>query len=702
MNLSTLALMSGLGAGTQEANQQNFQDRLLNARYEQQSGLLGERLDMQAALKQAAIEAANSRATQSVNSKEKISGNNIDSRSNLSNNRFNFQDYMAHYKAANNFMGKAPGLDQTMSSQPYDVQKAFKDNQDRILGGLTATSPVPQQPPMVNPDLTAPVDPSAPPVALPDATQPTPDPTSAPSAPSTASAANLIAAGQPLVPQAAPVDPSNTAVAPSTMPVAPAPVASAPVIPTPDPNTPAPSALEPGGPPVDPNPAPVLTTPVDAAPVPTPAPVDGSLPGITNLLGLPGINPVSTAATQPTHDPDTDPKGVVPSATPTSIFNPDPFKVSKAANDTKRLDQAGRRIDQGDNRLDQQAAQFKQSQATTRRGQDLSAQSARDNREAATSRVGMQISAAMQRQQLGISDADFRDKYNQGQTNNREQMKNGGAGGVMDPVKYYKQLHGMESDQTSSLAGMASLTKPGKAAYQLTNKLDGTPLTDPKTGAPMMSTPLKPRIIIGADGNPDPSQSDPNAIPLYNQYKTRYRTAAAAQKSFEMPVPAATAQGDAIGDISSQLPGESQGAYVHRCQQRARVAYQQVTGAYNSYFGGSALSTLGNFQKAGLAQPFKSGQPLPPGSMLFSSKMGGDNGHVQVVGVGGTRFDQYGQNKFSLNNFDYFVPPPGQAKQTPQAQPKPQAQARTPRANSSVPSFSLTGIPPLNAGDAFK
>jgi hypothetical protein len=99
------------------------------------------------------------------------------------------------------------------------------------------------------------------------------------------------------------------------------------------------------------------------------------------------------------------------------------------------------------------------------------------------------------------------------------------------------------------------------------------------------------------------------------------------------------------------------------CEAVARTTYQRAFGdAYNQYFdrgpNASALSTLKNFQKAGLAQPYDPSQPVPAGSLLYSSTMGKGNGHVQIVGSDGTRYDQYGKNRFSPSSFDYFVPPP--------------------------------------------
>lgn len=667
-DLNTLALMSGLSEGGARNREYQRQMDMMQGRMEYQNGMLGERLDSQAALKQAAIAAQEQRLTQSLGSKSDMLDKNLSSKSNLQNGRFNFQEYLKHYQTAVNFMGKQPGLEQTESAQSPTVQSQFANNEQKILAGLDARSPVQQVEPPVQdnpaPDITTPID------AVSPSTKALVDPNATPSIDATGG--GPASPGGPLVPSgpglsaapvasADPITPATVATAQSDASLAnkPVPASSA----ASDPNAPA------------------------TAPAPTATFVDP-----TSLLGLsPGLPPQAAA---PTHDPDTDPQGVVPSSTPHAIFNPDPFKVAKEKQGNERVYQGAQRLLQTGKENAVKANEFGQAQTTIRRGQDMVAATGGLNRDAATNRVQMNIDAAMQRQKLGISDADFRAKYTQGQENNRAGMKSGAGGPAVDPVKYYKQLHSIQADQTQALSGLSSLTKPGGVSHPMLNKLDGTPLKDPATGQPVMSTPPKPRIVIGSDGNPDLTQSDPNAVPLYNQLRTRLNTARAAEKAYTKPVPSATAQGDAIGDVTSRLPGESQGAYIHRCQARARVAYQDVTSAYNPYFGKSALVTLNNFRQAGLAKPYNPSQPLPPGSILFSSKMGGDNGHVQVVGVNGTRFDQYGQNKFGLGNFDYYVPPPG----APKAQPQPQLKAQ-PKPYSP---YSFTGIPNKSVQDIFR
>lgn len=127
------------------------------------------------------------------------------------------------------------------------------------------------------------------------------------------------------------------------------------------------------------------------------------------------------------------------------------------------------------------------------------------------------------------------------------------------------------------------------------------------------------------------------------------------------------ADGGKTGDAIAKAAWQKQlsldrAAYDRRCQQLARETVQAITPAFNKYFSGSALKSLHNFQKAGLAKPFTPGMAVPAGSLLYSQTMGGGDGHVQVVGEGGNRYDQHGRNNYNLRNFQWYVPPPGLAQ----------------------------------------
>jgi tape measure domain-containing protein len=121
-----------------------------------------------------------------------------------------------------------------------------------------------------------------------------------------------------------------------------------------------------------------------------------------------------------------------------------------------------------------------------------------------------------------------------------------------------------------------------------------------------------------------------------------------------------SSKGEAIARIAAAriASGEARN-FVRLCQRLARTTVQQVSDAYNRYFSGSAKSTMRNFQKAGIGGRYKPGMKLAPGSLLYSSTMGGGYGHVQTIGPNGERIDQHGVNKFKQSNFQWFVPPPG-------------------------------------------
>ncbi|MCW3059704.1 MAG: phage tail tape measure protein family, partial [Capsulimonas sp.] len=115
-------------------------------------------------------------------------------------------------------------------------------------------------------------------------------------------------------------------------------------------------------------------------------------------------------------------------------------------------------------------------------------------------------------------------------------------------------------------------------------------------------------------------------------------------------------------------------AYNRRCARLARETVQSITPAFDKIWDRSenatAITNLRRFQKAGLARKYTPGMALPPGALLFSTTLGGGSGHVQTIAGGGRRMDQHGVNHFGLNNFQWFVPPPGAPGSGKAAAPK--------------------------------
>ena len=113
--------------------------------------------------------------------------------------------------------------------------------------------------------------------------------------------------------------------------------------------------------------------------------------------------------------------------------------------------------------------------------------------------------------------------------------------------------------------------------------------------------------------------------------------------------------------------GLDRAAYNDGCQKLARETVQAVSPAFDKIWDRSknatAITNLKRFQAAGLAQKYTPGMDLLPGTLLYSETMGKRgkqiDGHVQVVGPGGHRYDQHGQDQFALKNFQWYVPPPG-------------------------------------------
>ncbi len=131
----------------------------------------------------------------------------------------------------------------------------------------------------------------------------------------------------------------------------------------------------------------------------------------------------------------------------------------------------------------------------------------------------------------------------------------------------------------------------------------------------------------------------------------------------------ANQEGTADSGIGMQIANEAlrrqkvdSKKFVHHCQELARTTVQDVTHAFDGIWDrskdASAKTNLARFQKAGLARRYTPGQKLAPGTLLYSTTMGGDSGHVQTIGPQGQRLDQYGSNHFDEKNFQWFVAPP--------------------------------------------
>lgn len=116
----------------------------------------------------------------------------------------------------------------------------------------------------------------------------------------------------------------------------------------------------------------------------------------------------------------------------------------------------------------------------------------------------------------------------------------------------------------------------------------------------------------------------------------------------------------------AEVAGErhAQGAaFTHRhyCQNLLRTTVQQVTPAYNRYFGDSALETMRAFQAAGIGMPYTSGMQLLPGDLLYTARMGGNYGHAMLVGPDGRIRDNVGSGIAAPweRKIDWVVRPSG-------------------------------------------
>jgi hypothetical protein len=115
-----------------------------------------------------------------------------------------------------------------------------------------------------------------------------------------------------------------------------------------------------------------------------------------------------------------------------------------------------------------------------------------------------------------------------------------------------------------------------------------------------------------------------------------------------------------------------------QCQKHLRTSLQKaIPGAYDDVWDRSptatAMSNLNRFIARKIAKPYTPGMAIPPGSILYSTKLGkangGNSGHGSLVGTQGERYDQHGVNHFPASDYDWYVPPPGGAQRTVSAPP---------------------------------
>lgn len=129
--------------------------------------------------------------------------------------------------------------------------------------------------------------------------------------------------------------------------------------------------------------------------------------------------------------------------------------------------------------------------------------------------------------------------------------------------------------------------------------------------------------------------------------------------------------------------------YVHHCQALARTTVQESTHIFDGLFAGSAKATAERMKARGLVEPLTPQTKLKPGDLLYSTSMGGKDGHVQTVGPNGDRLDQYGSNHFGLNNFQYVFDPDKAAKAIGRTSPS-AASVRTSAASGGVTGANIT------------
>lgn len=89
------------------------------------------------------------------------------------------------------------------------------------------------------------------------------------------------------------------------------------------------------------------------------------------------------------------------------------------------------------------------------------------------------------------------------------------------------------------------------------------------------------------------------------------------------------------------------------CQKFVRLTTQAVTPTYNQYWGKTAKITMNNFQNAGVGRAYQVGDPLAPGDLIYSGRMGGASGHAAIVGPDGRVAGTFGMPK---DKIDWVVP----------------------------------------------
>lgn len=206
-----------------------------------------------------------------------------------------------------------------------------------------------------------------------------------------------------------------------------------------------------------------------------------------------------------------------------------------------------------------------------------------------------------------------------------------------------------------------------------------------------------------SQGNPNMSPGDKNAIAAaqnanqksWNEERQRVQAditrmqssqQSNSPKGINIPVEPASGTGAAIAQKAADMqPQVCKNPGDRQCQAHAREAMQSaVPGAYAGIWDRSpdatAKSNLQRFISRGIAQPYTPGMSIPPGSILYSTKLGEGSGHASITGLQGQRYDQHGVNAFKPSDYNWFVPPPSGA---PQGQfPKP-GQMMTPPAVAS-------------------
>jgi ADP-Ribosyltransferase in polyvalent proteins len=146
---------------------------------------------------------------------------------------------------------------------------------------------------------------------------------------------------------------------------------------------------------------------------------------------------------------------------------------------------------------------------------------------------------------------------------------------------------------------------------------------------------------------PAPAPPAPGQLPLNVAQIIQQHAAANGMSVAPINNPVASAAVSSPDDLACDENGH--------CQRFVRQVVQQSSSAYNPYFADTATETMGNFKKAGIGKAYTPGQPLAPGELLYSARMGGQSGHAVVVGPDGQPF---GTSPMPLSKVDWVVPSP--------------------------------------------